>query len=103
MASLGQASAHFPQAMHFMSRTMSWGKGSMDSGLEHQSHRRGHPLKKTVVRIPGPSWMLKRWMLKTNALSGLPLRISDCGLRIGFPSFAIWRPANLFPEFGVLK
>jgi hypothetical protein len=30
--------------------------GEMLSGLWHQTHRRGHPLKKTVVRIPGPSW-----------------------------------------------
>jgi len=26
-----------------------------DSGFWHQRHRRGHPFRKTVVRIPGPS------------------------------------------------
>jgi hypothetical protein len=36
--------------------------------LEHQKQRRGQPFMKTVVRMPGPSWMLKRWMLKTSPL-----------------------------------
>ncbi len=36
---------------------------------------------KTVVRMPGPSWMLKRWMLKTSPLFlsviiGYPLRLT---------------------------
>ena len=35
-----------------------------DSGLEHHGQRRGHPFRNTVVRMPGPSWILKCWMLK---------------------------------------
>ncbi len=27
------------------------------SGFAHQRHFKGHPLKNTVVRIPGPSWV----------------------------------------------
>jgi hypothetical protein len=34
------------------------------SGLWHQRHRAGQPLRKTVVRIPGPSCRQKRWRLK---------------------------------------
>jgi len=40
------------------------GKRSQLSGLWHQRHESGQPFRKTVVRIPGPSWMEKRWMSK---------------------------------------
>jgi hypothetical protein len=36
----------------------------MDSGLLHQGQLSGQPFKNTVVRIPGPSWIEKRWILK---------------------------------------
>ena len=35
------------------------------SGLAHQLHFRGHPLKNTTVRMPGPSLRLNFCMLKT--------------------------------------
>ena len=35
------------------------------SGLWHHQQRSGQPLRKTVVRIPGPSWSEYRWMSKT--------------------------------------
>jgi len=34
---------------------LGWGRRRWLSGFWHQTHRSGHPLKKTVVRIPGPS------------------------------------------------
>jgi hypothetical protein len=37
-------------AFHVISRSLLW-----DSGLQHHIQRIGHPLKNTVVRIPGPS------------------------------------------------
>jgi len=41
------------------------GSAHCDSGLLHQRHRSGQDLRKTMVRIPGPSCTLKRWMSKT--------------------------------------
>ena len=35
------------------------------SGLWHHAQRSGQPFRKTVVRMPGPSWMAKRRMSKT--------------------------------------
>ena len=40
-------------------------QGEMPSGLWHQAQRSGHPFRKTVVRIPGPSCMANSSMLKT--------------------------------------
>jgi len=48
------------------------GSGLMPSGLWHQAHASGHPLKKTVVLIPGPSWIEYRLTAKIK-----PLR-DDC-------------------------
>ncbi len=44
--------------------------GERVSGLWHQKQRRLHPFRNTVVRMPGPSWMEKRWMLVTRPLMG---------------------------------
>ena len=49
---------------------MSSGAWFWDSGLEHHTQASGQPLKKTVVRMPGPSSMLYRWMLKTVPVTG---------------------------------
>lgn len=43
-------------------------------------------MKKTVVRIPGPSWMLNRWMLKINPRRG-PFRDGFCFAPIGCLAF----------------
>ena len=64
MAFVGQALAQWPQAMHSSGAKESSGFAESDSGLWHQRQRNGQPLKKTVVRMPGPSWMEKRWMSK---------------------------------------
>ena len=67
--STGQASAQDPQLRHRSALIISTGAASMPSGLWHQVHERGHPFKKTVVRIPGPSCTEQRWILKTSPVS----------------------------------
>src|SRR5512137_1854986 len=37
----------------------------MLSGLLHHLQRSVQPLRKTVVRIPGPSWVEKCWIFRT--------------------------------------
>ncbi len=64
-APVGQTSAHSPQRAQRASWTMISGSGDRDSGLWHQRHRSGHPLRKTVVRIPGPSCSEYRCMFPT--------------------------------------
>src|SRR5512138_3396464 len=47
------------QVWHLVQRSaqyISSGRRCWPSGLWHQRQRRGQPLKKTVVRKPGPSW-----------------------------------------------
>jgi hypothetical protein len=61
-------SGHAPmQVSHPMQRApvqCTWGFMRMPSGLWHQTQRRGHPLKKTVLLIPGPSSVDMRWILR---------------------------------------
>jgi hypothetical protein len=63
MAPGGQAAAQPWQPMHFWSKVMIWGAGLNPSGLLHHGHTMGHPFKKTVVRMPGPSWIENFCML----------------------------------------
>ena len=58
-----QVSAQEPQATQREALNRSCGFVVCDSGLWHHLHLRGQPLKKTVVLIPSPSVMQKRWML----------------------------------------
>ncbi len=51
------ASAHAPQRMQRVPRTISSGPGAWLSGLWHHQQESAHPLRKTVVRMPGPSWI----------------------------------------------
>ena len=51
--------AQRPQCTHSEAFTMHCGWRCQVSGLWHQAHRSGHPLKNTVVRIPGPSFTEK--------------------------------------------
>ena len=37
---------------------------AIPSGLWHHRHRSGQPWRNTVVRIPGPSWIVKRRISK---------------------------------------
>ena len=38
------------------------------SGLWHHQQDKGQPFRKTVVRIPGPSWTANRFISKINPL-----------------------------------
>jgi len=51
--------------MHRDSTTLTTGRAAWLSGLWHHQQRNGQPFRKTVVRIPGPSWIEYRWMLST--------------------------------------
>ena len=55
MPACGQAAAHDPQRMQRAPCRASSGSGPRLSGFWHHSQCRGHPFRKTVVRMPGPS------------------------------------------------
>lgn len=44
------------------------------SGLPHHRQRSGQPLRKTSVRIPGPSWTEKCWILVTTPVTSFSAR-----------------------------
>ena len=50
------------QPMHFDFVQWSWRFSEMLSGLWHQTQLKGQPLKKTVLRMPGPSSVDIRWI-----------------------------------------
>jgi hypothetical protein len=56
IAFAGQTFRHVPQPVHAVRKNFTWFSAHMPSGLEHHLQRIGHPLKKTKVRMPGPSW-----------------------------------------------
>lgn len=51
----GQTAAQRPHEVQRFRKNISSGVDAWVSGLWHQLQRKEHPLKKTVVRIPGPS------------------------------------------------
>lgn len=55
-APVGHVAAQAPQSRQETLLTISWGYGAIPSGLWHHAQRNGHPLRNTVVRIPGPSY-----------------------------------------------
>ena len=44
--------------------------GARLSGLWHQTQSSGQPFRNTVVRMPGPSWIEKRWISKQRPVGG---------------------------------
>ena len=64
----GQTSTHLPQPVHLAGFTASWGRGASPKGLLHHRQRRGQPLKKMMVRMPGPSVFRNRPMSKMMAV-----------------------------------
>src|SRR5512137_2147718 len=70
MADYGQTffkqNPHCFSPMHLLALYASSGFGWMLSGLEHHLQRREHALRKTVVRMPGPSCVQKCWMFRTS-------------------------------------
>ena len=71
----GQASTQLRQPMHREAVQCTWGLAEMLSGLWHHTHRKGQPLKKTVLLMPGPSSVDIRCIL----------RMSPCGCSGSFP------------------
>src|SRR5512139_793956 len=57
--------------MHALRSKASSGFGLMLSGLEHHLQRSEQPLRKTLVRMPGPSWVQKCWMFRTRPVGAL--------------------------------
>ena len=61
----GQTSAHFPQRVQRESIIPISYLKLCDSGVEHHSHLKGHPLKNTTVLNPKPSLLDDRSMRRT--------------------------------------
>jgi|GEM_PF-3498905 len=64
--------------MHRSGKNWISGYVCLPSGLWHQKQANVHPLRNTVVRIPGPSWMENRWILKTLPESLILLTYAIC-------------------------
>jgi hypothetical protein len=54
---IGQEGAQAAQSMHRSSRFIRAGLKEIPSGLWHQWQFNGQKMKKTVVLMPGPSWV----------------------------------------------
>ncbi len=65
----GQDAIQVLHPMHLFSIHCICGLREMLSGLWHHWHASPHPLKNTVVRMPGPSSVDILWMLSTVAAS----------------------------------
>src|SRR5450631_1774668 len=78
MAFLGQAGRQLPQAVQRFSRYMRIGLRLRPSGLQHHRQARGHPFRKTVVRVPGPSCTECAWISKISPLGRLSTASSFC-------------------------
>src|ERR1039458_6147007 len=77
MACWGQAPAQSRQCRQRSSKYRRSGRKLRLSGLRHHQQESGQPLKKTVVRMPGPSCVAKRMTLKMQAESALRGDIPD--------------------------
>ena len=62
---------------------MSSGLGFCDSGFAHHLQLIGHPLRNTIVRMPGPSCTEKRCMLKTMPVASKSTLVSFVGSGLG--------------------
>src|SRR5512144_746726 len=72
--------------MHFWRSKASSGLRWMLSGLQHHLHRSEQPLRKTTVRMPGPSLVQKCWILSTVPVSLTALSV--CRLMVSQPLIA---------------
>src|SRR5208337_535513 len=59
-----QASIQLRQPMHLDFTQCTWSLFEMLSGLWHQTHFNGQPLKNMVLLMPGPSSVDMRWILR---------------------------------------
>ena len=99
IASTGHTCWHLPQRRHFIPLVTISGHGFHDSGLQHQRHLKEHPLRNTVVLIPGPSWMLNLWILNTNPRSGEGLLRSGNALTSNLLQYLIYRITEPSAQF----
>jgi hypothetical protein len=81
MAPSGHAAKQSPQCRHRSTEYITDGRKLWLSGLWHHQQASGHPLKKTVVLIPGPSCVENRMTLKIIAVS-LAVSLDKSGLII---------------------
>src|SRR5512137_556995 len=89
MALSGHSFRQYPHSsspMHALRSYESSGAAWMLSGLQHHLQRREQPLRKTFVRIPGPSLVQKCWMLSTVPVSAAVS--SDVRLMVTVPLVA---------------
>ena len=61
---------HSPHRIQRSGKNWTSCRGFRPSGLWHQKQCNGQPLRKTVVRIPGPSCVENRCILKTKPVRG---------------------------------
>ena len=69
---VGQTAAQRPQPVHFRARKPISDWAEIVSGLWHQRQASEQPFRKTVVRMPGPSWMANRLISTTRPVTGRP-------------------------------
>lgn len=72
MALFSHALIQFPHKVHLLLSYKISLTGLWLSGLWHHKHLKGHPLKNTVVLIPGPSWIENFCMLNIFAFIHYP-------------------------------
>lgn len=85
--------------MHLEDDQWTWISLEMLSGLWHHTQRKGHPLKNTVLLMPGPSSVDIRWMRRivpsifsSGLFMALPFDQSDSWLILAMSSFCSSRP-----------
>ena len=61
---MGQTAWQAPQSMQRSPMMRISASRARLSGLWHQGQSSGQPFRNTVVRMPGPSWIEKRWISK---------------------------------------
>ena len=71
----GHEATQLPQLIHLCFKKITSFVDFHVWGLLHQAHLRGHPLKKTTVLIPGPSWIMYRSM---HAIDPVKPEETDC-------------------------
>ena len=67
------------------SRMLPDGESECASGLWHQAQRKGQPVRKTVDRMPGPSWVENRLM------NTRPAGLAGTCAQASRVSFRYWR------------
>ena len=85
-----QTFTQFPQFMHNIFLYINSFSYICDSGFEHQTHLSGHPFRKTIVLIPGPSFYRISLYIKNHALFTVIYRFHSLPLRNIFTSYVLF-------------